>query len=820
MSYVSWTEVATFPDKFKSLENSKLNVTGGTLSGNVQMGQHLISTSSNPTTNDHLARKGYVDNAIASVTGNIDLTNYVTLNSDQTITGKKRFHSDMTVNLASPSLDVMGTSATGTASVYLTNPEGNASNRRKTAIVAEGTGSFSRSKLHMCLNNNADHATQVSVADSKLTIDPNGNVGINTTAPTYTLDVNGNARFQQAVSANQGIQLNNSKIMGMGNGSANTDATTVQQVILRNGNNAMQGTLNMNSNKITNVLAGNSANDAVTYEQVVLKDGTSSMSANLNMGGFKTVSMANGTNSLDGVNVQQTVLRDGTNSMTANLNMGGFKITNVANGTNGTDAATINQVMVKTQANIVNNAFTLHYANPRLEISGTHEDQNATIFLTTPWTRNIGVPLDNFRKTAIIAQGLTTYSRSNLCFCLRSASDNASDVTLADTRMCIHHTGEIGIGTGTNKPATRFQVTGGESTFDNLILNAATASTPASSNVNDRTNTYITFNAAGATTDHAYLRQIGSDNAMHLAFDFHDDGVSGNDGRFSLRTVQSTGTLIPAKTFFSATADGTFVNNPKSTVSLSPSLSISNDGTYTHGIWFVSNSSPGAWNPMVQSGDKSIMFSSNAANTSALVIGPWANTEQTGGLKIDGTNGNVSIGKSSASEKLDVNGNAIIRGHLTTANWTSGQLIKTTLYNKYTNEFGAYAGSLVNSGEKIITALNIWKTLKFTCLNNPATSFLVVEVSAVYNVPGSGNDYVYVYVQDITASNNVEYVHNAVQLFKAVGDSGSLFPILCSYVPTTALASNLRTITIALECTTSNIEMGTNWTARISEYKL
>jgi hypothetical protein len=50
------------------------------------------------------------------------------------------------------------------------------------------------------------------------------------------------------------------------------------------------------------------------------------------------------------------------------------------------------------------------------------------------------------------------------------------------------------------------------------------------------TNTFINFKSAGAAGDWCYLRQIGSNNAYKLAFDFHDDG---DDARFCLRSINS-----------------------------------------------------------------------------------------------------------------------------------------------------------------------------------------------------------------------------------------------------------------------------------------
>ena len=60
-------------------------------------------------------------------------------------------------------------------------------------MIAQGISSWSRSKLHFCLNNVADNtfSTQnATLSNSRMTIDYNGNVGINnTTTPQSMLHI-------------------------------------------------------------------------------------------------------------------------------------------------------------------------------------------------------------------------------------------------------------------------------------------------------------------------------------------------------------------------------------------------------------------------------------------------------------------------------------------------------------------------------------------------------------------------------------------------------------------------------------------------------
>jgi hypothetical protein len=69
----------------------------------------------------------------------------------------------------------------------------------------------------------------------------------------------------------------------------------------------------------------------------------------------------------------------------------------------------------------------------------------------------------------------------------------------------------------------------------------------------NKTNTYIRFGPAGAGSDWAYLRQIGGDNRIHIALDFHDDF---DDGNFSIRRVQSTANPDAITTLFTVTNSG------------------------------------------------------------------------------------------------------------------------------------------------------------------------------------------------------------------------------------------------------------------------
>ena len=91
-----------------------------------------------------------------------------------------------------PSLAIRAADEYQTSILYLSTPNG-LSSALKTAIIADGSGiGWSRSKLHFCLNNNdvSNHTSNnATIADARMTIDPNGSIGIGISSPIARLHI-------------------------------------------------------------------------------------------------------------------------------------------------------------------------------------------------------------------------------------------------------------------------------------------------------------------------------------------------------------------------------------------------------------------------------------------------------------------------------------------------------------------------------------------------------------------------------------------------------------------------------------------------------
>lgn len=78
-----------------------------------------------------------------------------------------------------------------TSNLYFGTPT-NINDAYKSAIIAEGIGSWSQSRLHLCVADGNDDSTYASISNARISILPSGNVGIGNTNPLNILQI-GNA---------------------------------------------------------------------------------------------------------------------------------------------------------------------------------------------------------------------------------------------------------------------------------------------------------------------------------------------------------------------------------------------------------------------------------------------------------------------------------------------------------------------------------------------------------------------------------------------------------------------------------------------------
>ena len=182
-------------------------------------------------------------------------------------------------------------------------------------------------------------------------------------------------------------------------------------------------------------------------------------------------------------------------------------------------------------------------------------------------------------------------------------------------------------------------------------------------------NAYINFKAAGSGSDWCYLRQIGLNEDIKLALDFHDDSA---DARFCIRSIESTGqspdiirevftvnnfTVSIGNSTTATTLNLTDVTNAAWQIKTGDTnLSFNNNlgGTFTNKITMKNNGNLGigTTNPNTLLHIEHSSTSFNAASGGLYLYNPnnTANNCSVLGARIGGSNANK------AGISLDVNG--------------------------------------------------------------------------------------------------------------------------------------------------------------------
>ena len=226
--------------------------------------------------------------------------------------------------------------------------------------------------------------------------------------------------------------------------------------------------------------------------------------------------------------------------------------------------------------------------------------------------------------------------------------------------------------------------------------------------------------------DGASVRMLQYNGSSVAVTDFGIGAGTGFQDSIGLYNTTSTG-LISLGTSSTErmriTASGNVgvgTNNPtaplhvqgQSVTNTEPELTITGSSGY---INFHNSLTPGSYNGIVLSGDKSIIFSDGTSGTGAFVIAPWQSN--TSGIRIN-SSGNVGICKSSPSTALDVNGTV-------TATAFSGPLTGVVTGSAGSSLIGNVTGNVTGSSG--------------SCTGNAATATLATKASTLSNGGGSGN---------------------------------------------------------------------------------
>ena len=161
----------------------------------------VMMTKSNSDTTGFSMRYDRTDDKLyfATQDGTPAYTNRVTIQNDGNVgigAGAPRGKLD----IYNGNVVVRTTGEGASAAIYLATPHDTNNSAMKCAIIAEGISTFSRSKLHFCLDDTADNTTtyNASVSNARMTIIPSGNVGIGKTDPEHKLHVEGTVKITGA----------------------------------------------------------------------------------------------------------------------------------------------------------------------------------------------------------------------------------------------------------------------------------------------------------------------------------------------------------------------------------------------------------------------------------------------------------------------------------------------------------------------------------------------------------------------------------------------------------------------------------------------
>lgn len=184
----------------------------------------------------------------------------------------------------------------------------------------------------------------------------------------------------------------------------------------------------------------------------------------------------------------------------------------------------------------------------------------------------------------------------------------------------------------------------------------------------------VKSNSVTTTSDLSFTDNAHIETSSSMTFSVdRDDNATGSYFGFGTNSAARDGNFDELVRITEDGNVGIGVTNPGNRLAvLKPSGSSSTGeiamGDGTQWQFMNSNQSSGAWNPLVQSGDHTIIYSNGSQNTGNFFIGPWSSSSN--GLKLL-ANGNVGIGTHTPAERLEVDGNVYTQRLLIKSNSVS-----------------------------------------------------------------------------------------------------------------------------------------------------
>ena len=394
----------------------------------------------------------------------------------------------------------------------------------------------------------------------------------------------------------------------------------------------------------------------------------------------------------------------------------------------------------------------------------TAQDENgdASIYFGTPHT---SVPTLN--KCAIIAEGQGDLSRSKLNFCLSEGGNTYADaVTLSHSRMCIDHTGNVGIGLGSVTPKQKLSIDG-KIAFQGGEFSDGSCGMSYYHGAQSTERPFILFDSSGSTV----IRSVDNnttDGIKLQTYDGTDRITIINNGNVGI------GTTNPQSLLHLAGAGDVILRLQADTNNSgegdNPMIEFRQDGNLLTGVIGTGNLPNG-----VGSNDTAMYLQHCGGNGIIFLSGPSQDNQATSVERMRITNtGNVGIGTTSPNYKLDVNG---------TFNCTSltvGGDDINSLINIGTNIFeGTDTKVSIGTTEKYDNAiLSIDVGDEGTMLSSPDKSQFLWRIKhdekwgMYWSTETSGNNY---YIHNDANPNQIVFVGNNVSKAAIDLDNGAFW---------------------------------------------